>query len=222
MPEVESLIILPAPCEPVCPVPVPLLADEYREFQPPIPGGRGFEVQVMAAEFVRGHYLWWREDAANWWQLCQELVAATSDAVVSGWIERTENEVRAFVYGFLAGCAVQGGRAARARLADNVLREAKLLAWPQGGSRRNDLVSWARRNVRPADFAIGDVTSNELIERFLSQNPDSGCRRKQLEMQLAGAMREAWSHDDTVRATNSLVRDGRRLRGWVGLVLVDR
>jgi hypothetical protein len=224
MPKVELLMQPPWEAVTASPEPpvISRLEEDYREFEPPVPGGRGFEVQVMAAEFVRGHYLWWREDAANWWQLCQQVVDAATDAVGSGWIERTENEVRAFVFGYLAGCSVQGGRAARSRLADNVLREAKLLAWPQGACRRNDLTSWARRNVRLADFNVGDVTSDELIARFVSQNPEIGNRRKQLEMQLAGAMKEAWAHEDSVKSTNCLIRDGKRRRGWVGLVLVSR
>lgn len=198
-------------------------SEEYRHYQPPIPGGRASEVQVMAGHFVRNQCLWWREDAESWWQLCNQAQNAATEAAERGWIERSQGEVRAFVFGYLAGCAVQGGRAARARLADNVLREAKLLAWPHGSSARNDLTAWARRNVRPADFGVGDLASEDLVARYLAENPEAGqLRRRSLEMQLAGAMREAWSHEPTVRQTNALVRQDRRVRGWIGIVLTSK
>ncbi len=202
---------------------LPRRLKEYSEFEPPVPSGRPSEVQVMAARFVHRHYLWWREDAESWWQLCEEAASAASEAADGGWIERTEGEVRAFVFGFLVGYAVQGGRAARARLADSVIREAKLLAWPQGGAHRNDLTAWARRNVRPADYGVGDVASDELIARYIQQHPEAArLRRRSLQMQIAGAMHEAWAHEASVKHTNCLTRDDKRVRGWIGLVLVNR
>jgi len=196
------------------PEPFPEKRHAYDPFAPPIPAGAPSEVQVLAGVFVRGFFLTWRTEAAEWWQMTGGLGDGPYEP---NWEIRSEGEVRAFCFGFLAGIRCTTVHR-RAKIADLVIREAKSLAWPCGESSRNDLTGWVRQTLRPSDFGVGSVATETIMRRLLADFPNiRDVSQRSLEMRLSGAIGEAWGHERSIKRANGILYQGRRVRGWLGL-----
>jgi hypothetical protein len=200
------------------PEPSPRRREAYQRYAPAIPAGESSEVQVLGAQFVHAWLLAWRIDAGAWWQMDDDS-SGRPDAIEYEplWEPRSEGEVRAFCFGFLAGARCQAVTG-RSKLVDGVLREAKLLPWPHGQNARNDLTGWVREYLRPTELGVGSIATEAVTCRLLREFPLLASHsRRSLEMRLAGAINEAWGHERGVRRAQGIMHENRPVRGWMGL-----